>query len=371
MILSVIPRLGLAQMDPGEHASHHAQPGAAAPAAGTVAPPPAAAMGGMPSPSVPAPAAAAGAMGVAQPPTDAVAPGPGPGGGMAQMMGEMMTPKPAVGCCGPGSSPTPMYPSLMTLPLLTPEKRAALETMANQQVNEGMAQLAKGSDALARATQTSDDAAMQQSVVAMRDGLNELEAGISAQRVLAEGKAPRNLALDWFKRELNLASQPIRDEKHGLSAFHFLTMGLLIVFAFAMLALYVAKMRRAAALFGRLEPDPQSPPPGSAPPLVGSSGPAAPPSNNPPAKEAKPPAPEAKPPAPEAKPPAPEAKPPAPEAKPPAPEAKQPAPEEAKAPPPEEAAPAPEEAAPVAEAKPSHSHLKGRPHAAPSRRKSS
>ena len=48
---------------------------------------------------------------------------------MGAGMGEMMAPKSASGdCkggdCGPGAGATPIYPSLMTLPALTPEKRA-------------------------------------------------------------------------------------------------------------------------------------------------------------------------------------------------------------------------------------------------------
>ena len=40
-----------------------------------------------------------------------------------------------------------------------------------------------------------DFQAMQQAAAQMREGLAEFEAGIAAQRVLSEGKAPRNLAL--------------------------------------------------------------------------------------------------------------------------------------------------------------------------------
>ena len=44
-------------------------------------------------------------------------------------------------------------------------------------------------------------------------------------------------------------------------------------FALAMVAMYFFKMRRAAALFGRIEADRKSPPPGSAPPLAGGKPP--------------------------------------------------------------------------------------------------
>ena len=110
----------------------------------------------------------------------------------------------------------------------------------------------------------------------MREGLDELGAGIAARRVLLEGKAPRNLALGWFKREMNLASPIAREEPRaflGDAPFHILTMGLLIAFALTMIAMYFFKMRRTAALFGRLEGGSGPPPPGSSPPLADSQPP--------------------------------------------------------------------------------------------------
>jgi len=176
---------------------------------------------------------------------------------MAGMMGGMMG--------GMGAAAPPLYPLLMTLPALTPERRAEIEALAIRQIDEGMARLAKGSESLTRATQAGDHLAMQQSVGTMRESLGELEAGIAARRVLSEGKAPRNLALDWFKREMNLASPVSRDEPRallGVTPFHLFTMGLLIAFALAMVAMYFVKMRRAAALFGRLDLSSRPVPPG-------------------------------------------------------------------------------------------------------------
>jgi ferredoxin-NADP reductase len=167
----------------------------------------------------------------------------------------------------------------MTLPALTMQKRAEIDALASQQIAEGMARLREGSEWLARATQAGDHAAMQQAVGRMRESLAELEAGIAARRVLSEGKAPRNLALDWFKREMNLASPIPRDAPRtllGIPPFHLFTIGLLIAFALAMVIMYFFKMRRAAALFGRLDPGSGPPPPGGAPPLAGAPGPSAP-----------------------------------------------------------------------------------------------
>ena len=255
---------------PDEHAKHHPAPGGpgAAPAS-------AAAPAGMPMPGGnPAamatgstnPAPAAGAMGGNQP----VGAG---GGGMGAMMGEMMKQM--------GVPPRKeLYPSLMALPNeVTPEQRAEIERLAQERIKAGTALLSSGLEKLSNSTSGDDHAAMQHATAQMREGLAEFEAGIAARRILSEGKAPRNLALDWFKREMNLASPVPPKESSallGVTPYHLFTMVLLIAFALAMVAMYFFKMRRAAALFGRLGPDKNPPPPGSAPPLAGTPGPSAP-----------------------------------------------------------------------------------------------
>lgn len=279
-----------------EHASHHPAAGAPTAPMPTAPTAPAAAapgmgdmMGKMMAPSNPsAPAMSPPDAGSSAPAAVAATPAPGSAappatGGMAGM------PAPAAasmgGCmgggCGSGNAKLPIYPSLMTLPTLTPDKRAEIDALASQQVSEGKSRLETGFENLNRATLAGDNLSMQQSVGLMHEGLDDLGAGIAARRVLLEGKSPRNLALDWFKREMNLAS-PIgttASATHpGVTPFHLFTMGLLILFAVAMLLMYFFKMRRAAALFGRIKPDPAAPPPGSSPPLGGAStAPPAPP----------------------------------------------------------------------------------------------
>jgi len=259
------PAGGAAPMAPG---AAPAAPAAIAlvPAPGSTPPGSPGSMPGMPP--APGSAPSAGAEGGAMP--AAAAP---PGGCMG-------------GGCGSAIAKTPLYSSLMTLPVLTPEKRAEIDALASQQISEGKGRLDTGFAALNRATLAGDNATMQESVGIMHEGLDELGAGIAARRVLAEGKAPRNLALDWFKREMNLAS-PIETGESarplGVTPFHFFTMGLLIAFALAMLFMYFFKMRRAQALFGRIKPDPGSLPPGSSPPLGGAPKPPAEPPSAPPA----------------------------------------------------------------------------------------
>ncbi len=212
---------------PGEHAGHH--PGAATPAAGA-----------MPG-------------------------GPALAGGMMEPMGEMMK--------GMGSPPPKqLYPALMALPELTPDNRREVEHAAAERMRAGTKLMGRALDTLHTGAQSGDYAAMHEATTRLREGVAQLESGIAARRALAEGRPPREVALAWFNREMSLTSPVSSAEAHGergLSSLHLLTMALLVGFAFAMLAMYFFKMRRAAALFGRIEPDKKSPPPGSPPPLDG------------------------------------------------------------------------------------------------------
>ena len=198
------------------------------------------------------------------------------GGGMGAGMGEMMKQM--------GVPPRKeLYPSLMALPNdVTAEQRAAIGQLAQERLKSGSARLAAGLQKLTISATGENYTAMQQASAQMREGLAEFESGIAAQRLLSEGKEPRNLALDWFKREMNLAF-PVQPEGPrtiwGVTPFHLFTMALLISFALAMVTLYFFKMRRAAALFGRINPDakpplgggPEPPAPGG-PPAGGSPG---------------------------------------------------------------------------------------------------
>ena len=179
--------------------------------------------------------------------------------GMGEMMKNMGKPP-----------PKELYPTLMALPELTPEKRREVEQQSAERMHAGTVLMGQALDTLNAGTQSGDYAAMHEATTRLREGIAQLESGVAAKRALAEGRAPREVALAWFKQEMSLVS-PVASEAHGsrgLSILHLFTMALLVVFAFAMLAMYFFKMRRAAALFGRVEPDKASPPPGSAPPLA-------------------------------------------------------------------------------------------------------
>ncbi len=192
-------------------------------------------------------------------------PTPGGMGGMMEGMGEMMK-----GMMG-GAKTQELYPSLMALPELSPEQRKQVESQAGERMHTGTVLMGQALDTLNAGTQTGDYAAMHEAMTTLREGVAQLESGIAARRALAKGVAPRSVALAWFKKEMNLApnAASATHQGSGITIFHLFTMVLLVAFALAMVAMYFFKMRRAAALFGRIEADKGSPPPGSAPELAG------------------------------------------------------------------------------------------------------
>ena len=236
---------GLRSQTPDEHASHH--PGSA----------------GGAMPATPGASPGMGAM-----PAAGGNPASGGMGGMMEGMGEMMK--------GMGGAKTKeLYPSLMDLPDLPLAKRLEVEQQASERMHSGVALMNISLDQILQAASSQNYSNMQAGTASLREGLSRFESGLAARRALAEGKAPRNVALTWFKRDMNLL--PLAGEEPraflGVTPFHLFTMVLLIAFALAMVAMYFFKMRRAAALFGRIEADKKSPPPGSAPPLAGGKPP--------------------------------------------------------------------------------------------------
>lgn len=210
----------------GGHASHHpsvATPGAA----------PQAAMGAREPVQM-----------VGSPPTS-VTGGMGVMGEMGKMMREMGTP------------PTKeLYPTLMELPDLPFEQRLEIQTRAHERMEKGRQALAEAVAELTSAALREDYAAMQGLADRLREAIAQFDSGLAAHRALAEGKAPRTIALTWFKREMNLSpSVTLSNQPHGLfglSAFHYVTMFAVATFAVLLVAMFVSRQRRAAALAKQL-----------------------------------------------------------------------------------------------------------------------
>lgn len=174
-------------------------------------------------------------------------PGAAPAGGMMQQMGEMMKQM--------GLPPKKdFYPSLVEIPVLSREQWNEVQQKAHNRMIDGLGQLSTGLGSLSAAVDADNFALMQQSLTEMRQGIQMVESGLSAHRLLAEGESPRNIALTWFKTEMNLR-EPVASHPQGifgLSLFHALVMVLLSLFSATMILMYFFKMRRAAALLERL-----------------------------------------------------------------------------------------------------------------------
>ena len=261
-----------AQIPEEEHASHH--PGAASAAVVSDAAPAAAMTGasapdGMAAASAPDATSASSASGAMTGAAGALpAAAPAGAGGMMAEMGEMMK---TMG----KSPPKEFYPSLMSMPELVPEQRAEIEQQATERMYSGIVLMGQALDALGIGARSNDYVAMRAATTQLREGLGQFESGTAARRVLAEGSTPRDVAQAWFKQEMSL-SPGARGETSGflgVSTFHLLMMVLLVVFMLAMLVMYFVRIRRAAALFGRIEPDAGSPPPGSSAPAGAAVGP--------------------------------------------------------------------------------------------------
>ena len=213
-----------------EHASHH--PGQAG---GASAAPSPATLSGANSPMGVGPPSAVGPPSVA-----------GPGmAGMGEMMKSMGLPK-----------PKDFYPSLMDLPNLSPEQRQFAQSQAHERMKHGSTLMNEGAASLSNAAATDNFGEMQQATEKLREGLAMFETGLAANRALAEGKAPRNVALDWFKREMNLTPVAnVSDSARGIFGitwFHAFVMLLLSVFTVVMIGMYFRKMQRATLLLQRL-----------------------------------------------------------------------------------------------------------------------
>lgn len=176
-------------------------------------------------------------------------------GGMGEGMGDMMS---AMGV----PPPKELYPSLMELPDLPMERRAEVQELAHARMKEGTSGLATGLERLSLAAPGDDFATMQDALDEMREGLAQFESGLAAHRALADGSAPRNIAMQWFKREMSLVApvgNPEGSGPFGLSWFHFFSMTLLVGVAAAAAWLHFSKVRRTQELLAVLTASPGAP----------------------------------------------------------------------------------------------------------------
>lgn len=148
------------------------------------------------------------------------------------------------------------YPALMDMPALSTEQRSKLDVQARERISAEADRLASAEMDLRHAIAGGDIGAADQASRRLRESLNAVQSGVVALRSLHEGKPPQQIAQAWFKSQMNLlpqrSSMEADDGTQGISWFHVTTMALLVLFSLTLLAVYVARMRRANALVDRL-----------------------------------------------------------------------------------------------------------------------
>jgi ferredoxin-NADP reductase len=178
----------------------------------------------------------------------------------------------------------------MAVPDLTPERRQQFERESGDRMLAGSAMMSEAFGRLTAAVRSGDAPAMQEASTQVREGWAHFESGLALRRALAEGRAPRDVALDWFRQEMNLVPLTNSPPPHGLfglSWFHYIVMLILTAFAVAMVGMYFRRMRRAEALVARLgggagsaatvlasPPAPGAQPPAAAPAATSTGAPA-------------------------------------------------------------------------------------------------
>lgn len=224
-----------------EHASHHpgGSAGASMPAPGN----------GMAA-SQPMGSPGADPMAVMMKQMMAPAPGATGAAGMSGMGGAA---SPPAGCCGPAGG-KPFYPSLMQWPVLTDEAQRTVRAEALKRVGSGAEALTAEQSRLHQALASNDFVAARDAIRGAREGLALADSGAGAIQGMAEGKAPREIALTWFKTQSGTVGADKMAADSGLSWWHIIGMALLVAAMLTALFLRQARLRRVASLVERLTP---------------------------------------------------------------------------------------------------------------------
>ena len=146
-----------------------------------------------------------------------------------------------------------IYPLLMNLPALSPERRAEVDRLGQERIREGAALLQTAHERLSNAIEAGDHREAEGALEQSRDAIGRVDSGVAAHRVLREGTSPQLTALEWFKTGMGLP--PPGSAPAGRPWFHYVIILLLAGFGVTMIVLYVRRLKRADALLNKLATD--------------------------------------------------------------------------------------------------------------------
>ncbi|MBX9723649.1 MAG: hypothetical protein K2X81_19750, partial [Candidatus Obscuribacterales bacterium] len=151
-----------------------------------------------------------------------------------------------------GMSGDTAEPNSMQFPSSSLQDQVRIEELARKRINTASNMITEGVLVLSRAKESNDRRKVRDALRKIRYGVDEFESGLAAQEALEQGMAPRNIAIQWFKNELNLTTQTNHGDILGISWFHFFVMVALVFFAVIMIWMYFFKMRRAAEVLNHV-----------------------------------------------------------------------------------------------------------------------
>lgn len=155
-----------------------------------------------------------------------------------------------------GPKTTALYPTMINSSQATPAERQRLAQQTEHWTAEGMAALEQGAAELSKATQGTDVRAIREAGAQIEEGLSKLESGLSTRHALEQGQPPSEIAIQWFKSQLQLetikpAAQPLRIL--SMAPMQFFVCLLMLASIGLSLLIYVQRMRRAYQLLDRID----------------------------------------------------------------------------------------------------------------------
>lgn len=160
----------------------------------------------------------------------------------------------------------PFFARLLGMPELTPQARQLIATEAGQRIGWGTQAIAAGHVRLETALASADTTGARIAAEVVRDGMRQVESGTSALQAIAQGTAPQQLALAWFRSELGIGSlDPVLprpahgDGLWGLSRYHLTTMVALLASLIAAVTIQFLRMRRIEGLLQTAPPTSRAP----------------------------------------------------------------------------------------------------------------
>ena len=154
-----------------------------------------------------------------------------------------------------GPTSTEFYPTLIRISEPNPVERERLVQRAEQWRSEGISLLSEGGTALSESTRQDDVSAMEQAGATISQGLSRLKSGLAARRSLESGEPPPQVALGWFKTQLNLLPAQIDPNETriiGMTPFQLFLCTFMIAAIAVSLYVYVLRMRKASLLVERI-----------------------------------------------------------------------------------------------------------------------